>query len=58
MDIKNVRLSTEQLVYIVAAVGRVSNPTDLYTYEYLESFLSIGHRHEAEELAAKMEFSK
>ena len=57
MATRNVALSEDELVYILAAVGRVSYPLDINLMEYLKLQLPIGEHHVAEELAKKMEFS-
>jgi hypothetical protein len=53
----NLSEETEELVYIVAALGRVSNPLNVELYEKLYDTLSIGEKHRSEEMAKRMEFS-
>jgi hypothetical protein len=54
-----IELSEElgDLVYITAAVGRVSNPLNVELYEKLYNTCTIGEKHQVEELMKKLEYS-
>jgi len=47
----------EDLVYIVAALGRISDPLRVELYEMLYDTLTIGEKHRAEKLMKEMKFS-
>jgi hypothetical protein len=52
-----INVTESELIYIVAALGRVSYPLAVDLYEKLYDHLVIGEKHGAERLAQKMEFS-
>lgn len=50
-------IDRDELVYLVAAVGRVSEPLNLELYEALYDNLFVTDQHRSEELGKAMKFS-
>lgn len=48
-----INVTESELIYIVAAVGRVSEPLNVELYEKLYDHLVIGEQHSTERLAER-----
>lgn len=48
---------TDELVYVIAAVGKVTNPLNLPLYEKLCEHATVAEIHRAEALMERIEFS-